>query len=310
MNERSFLNVKFVPVGLNHLRTLTEFLNRHPQPLSGYTMATLTAWSPSYRYEWAFADSESLFISCIPFSGSQRHLLQPVGPVSSEMQQHLVESAAELPYPLKFVNVSDRFLKGFPEMVNSFSVREDRDFSDYLYRSDALARLRGRKYSKKRNLLSQASNLYTWTSRILTAVSADPCFEVLNSIQKEEQPAIEGMLAREIAALKYTLSHYAELNQQGLVIFIEDTPVAFSIFEEISPTTVAIHFERALRRFKGLYQVINWETAKMIAEQGYEFINREEDLGDPGLRDAKSSYHPIRIIPSYELTFKNKYNPP
>jgi hypothetical protein len=85
---------------------------------------------------------------------------------------------------------------------------------------------------------------------------------------------------------------------------VNGRPVAFSIYEAISPTTVAIHFERALRSYKGLYQVINWETAQVIARQEYEFINREEDLGDPGLRDAKRSYNPVKLIPAYELTFK------
>ena len=304
MNEFSFLNVEFIPVGLNHYRILSEFLKKYPQPLSGYTMATLTAWNPSYHYEWAFVEPETLLISYMPDVGTHRQLLQPVGPVSPKLTHKLIEGAASLPYALKFINVSERFLKRHPELLKAFSVREDRSYSNYLYRTDALARLRGRKYAKKRNLLSQASSLYKWTSRTLTAGQIDACFEVLDSIENEEQPVIEGMLAREIAALKYTLEHFEELGQQGLLIFVDDVPVAFSIFEAIGPKTVAIHFERALRRFKGLYQVINLETARVIAVRGFEYINREEDLGDPGLRDAKSSYHPIKIVPSYELIFQ------
>jgi hypothetical protein len=304
MNEFSFLNVEFIPVELNHYRILSEFLKKYPQPLSGYTMATLTAWNPSYHYEWAFAEPETLIISYMPDVGTQRQLLQPVGPVSPKLSHKLIEGAVTLPYALKFINVSGRFLKINRKLLKSFSVREDRSYSNYLYRTDALARLRGRKYAKKRNLLSQASSLYTWTCTALTAGQIDACFEVLDSIENEEQPVIEGMLAREIAALKYTLDHFEELGQQGLLIFVDDVPVAFSIFEAIGPKTVAIHFERALRRFKGLYQVINLETARVIAVQGFEYINREEDLGDPGLRDAKSSYRPIRIIPSYKLKFQ------
>lgn len=304
MNDFFFPDVEFVPVGLKNSQTLGELLKRYPQPLSGYTMATLAAWGPSYHYEWGNADLETLLISCTPDFGSQRHLMQPIGPISQGTQQRLIEGAAALSYPLRIVNVSRRFVKGHPALLKEFSLREDRSFSNYLYRTDALARLRGRKYSKKRNLLSQASGLYAWTCRKLTAGRTDACFEVLNAIQEEEQPQIEGMLAHEVNALKYTLTQFRELDQQGLLILVEDVPVAFSIFEEINPNTVAVHFERALRRFKGLYQVINWETAKVIAELGYEFINREEDLGDPGLRDAKKSYHPTRIIPSYELRFR------
>ena len=84
--------------------------------------------------------------------------------------------------------------------------------------------------------------------------------------------------------------------------------MAFSIYEAIGPATVAVHFERALRSYKGLYQVINWETAKAVAAQGFDYINREEDMGDDGLREAKMSYFPVEIVKAYELNFA-KPNP-
>jgi len=303
MNKHSFLNFDFTPVILDQSRTLGEFLKQYPQPLSGYTVAMLASWAPTYHYEWVLVDSETLLISCIPYPETEWHLMQPIGPVSPEIQQRIIEAAPALPYQVKLVNVSGTFIKSHPELLKAFSVRENRSFSNYLYRADALAKLQGRKYSKKRNLLSQASQQYHWKCKSLMQGEVNACFDVLDSIQEEEKPVIEGMLEREIAALKYTLTHFKELNQQGLVIFVDDRPVAFSIFEEVSPTTVAVHFERALRRFKGMYQVINYETSKLIFEQGYGYINREEDLGDIGLRDAKQSYYPIKIVPAYEITY-------
>jgi hypothetical protein len=225
------------------------------------------------------------------------------------MAKAIVTEAAALSYSLKLIGVSDRFLKENPVFAQSFSVHEDRAVSNYVYSASALAQLRGRKYSKKRNLLSQATSLYTWTCQPLTAPLLSSCFEVLDSIMEEERPVLEGMLERELSALECTLRHFEEFDQQGILISVDGRPVAFSIYEAINPTTVAIHFERALRSYKGLYQVVNWEAAKVIAAQGYQFINREEDLGDPGLRDAKLSYYPIEIVPSYELTFKQP-NPP
>jgi hypothetical protein len=225
---------------------------------------------------------------------------------SPEMGEKLIKAAADLPYPLRIIGVSDRFIRENPVIMQFFAAREDRAVSNYIYSADALAKLSGRKYSKKRNLLAQASNLYTWTTQKLTQALTDSCFYVLDSILEEERPQMEGMLARELAALKCTLQHFDEFGQQGLLVSIDGRAVAFSVFEAISPTTIAVHFERALRSYKGLYQVVNWETAKIAAAQGFEFINREEDLGDAGLRDAKMSYHPIEIAPAYELTFRDR----
>jgi hypothetical protein len=303
MNE-VFLGYEFTPIELKNNKILSGFLTQHPQTLTGYTFASLAAWQPFFRYGWVFAEPGTLLISCAVDPDPHRYLLQPVGPLSVALSRKILEEAARLPYPLKIIGASNQFLLDNPEFAAAYKVEEDHAISNYLYQADALARLPGRKYSKKRNLLSQATAQYNWTVQPLTSVQIDSCFEVLNAIQIEEKPKIEGMLQRELAALEFTLHHFDEFCQQGLLVMVKNRPAAFSIYEPINPRTVAIHFERALRSYKGLYQVVNMETAKAVVGQGFEFINREEDMGDEGLRDAKLSYHPINIIPAYELTFK------
>jgi uncharacterized protein len=309
MDELSFLGLEFKLLNLEQSELLTGFLNKYPQPLSGYTFATLAAWHGYYKYAWLLVEPETLLLSCILEPDHSRHLLQPVGIISSVISQKILEGAAALPYPLKIVGASEEFIKQNADFSNPFAIREDRALSNYLYSAELLAQLPGRKYSKKRNLLAQASGQYRWSAEIMTGGMTDRCFDVLNSITLEESPPMEGMQARELAALEYTLRHFQELRQQGLLITADGRPVAFSIYEPISPTTVAIHFERALRSYKGLYQVINSETAKVIAAQGFQFINREEDLGDEGLRDAKLSYHPAQIIPAYEFIYDSGKKP-
>ncbi len=303
MDELSLLGFQFEPLKLEQHRALDEFLKKHPQPLTGYTFATLAAWQGLFQYAWVFAEPEILLVSCILEPDQRRHLMQPMEKLTPSLSQKLLEGAAALPYPLKIIGVSDYFLGQNPDFVKSFATREDRAVSNYLYSANLLSQLPGRKYAKKRNLLAQASGLYRWSVEKLTGATTDSCLEVLNSIQQEEHPQVEGMLERELAALDCTLRHFDEFRQQGLFIAVNGRPVAFSIFETINPTTIAVHFERALRSYKGLYQVVNWETAKIVEAQGFQFINREEDLGDPGLRDAKLSYHPIQIIPAYELDY-------
>lgn len=304
MRELSFLGLEFSPLKLEDGKVLSNFLQQRPQPLTGYTFATLAAWFPFFHYGWKFAEPEALLISCALDPDPHSHLLQPVGVLSSQLTQKLLREATHLSYPLKIIGACGRFLEENPDFVQAFSVLEDVTMSNYLYRSSSLAQLPGRKYAKKRNLLAQAVGLYSWSTQSLTAELIESCFAVLDAILEEEHPSVEGMLQRELAALEYTLRHFDELGQQGLLINVNGRPVAFSIFEPINPSTVAVHFERALRSYKGLYQIINSETAKVIEAKGFAFINREEDLGDPGLRDAKLSYHPIEIIPAYELTLK------
>jgi hypothetical protein len=229
--------------------------------------------------------------------------LQPVGAFSSDFQNRIFREAETLGRPLKIFTVSGRFLERYPEFTARFSQREERNYANYVYRAEDLAELRGRKYSKKRNLISQARSQYFWELHPLTEDITDKCFAVLESIREEENPQMEGMSERELGALETTLRNFRRLEQQGLLITVDGRPVAFSIFEAINPTTVTVHFERALRSYKGLYQVVNQETARIIEAQGFEFINREEDVGDAGLRAAKLSYHPFELLTAWELTF-------
>jgi hypothetical protein len=250
MNVHSFLGFEFTALSLNDVKILAGFLNRYPQTLTGYTFSTLAAWNPYFRYGWVFAEPETLLISCIIDPDPHPHLLQPIGSLSPSMAQTIATAAAGLPYPLKIIGVSDRFIKENPVLMQSFTAHEDRAVSNYLYSANALATLSGRKYSKKRNLLAQASSLYAWSTQKLTQTLTDSCFYVLDSILREERPQMEGMLAREWAALECTLRHFDEFCQQGLLISVNDKAVAFSVYEPISPTTIAVHFERALRSYK------------------------------------------------------------
>lgn len=302
MTAHRFLDFEFDPVRLGDRELLAPILRRHPQPLAGYTFAVLAAWNPFFHYGWSAAGPDTLLISCLVDPPGRRHLLQPLGTFDPSLKERILAEAAALPYPLKILGVSERFLGEHADFTRAFTVREDRTVSNYIYSAEALATLKGRKYAKKRNLISQAEGLYEWTASPLTAERTDACFAVLEAIAGEEHPLVEGMLAREMAALESTLHHFKAWEQQGVLVEAAGRPAAFSIYEAIGPRTAAIHFERALRSYKGLYQVINRETARVIGDQGYEFINREEDLGDPGLRAAKQSYHPVEIVPAYELT--------
>jgi uncharacterized protein len=299
-----FLGFDFESLELSQRELLSEFLARHPQPVSGYTFATLAAWHAHFEYGWIKAEPDTLLISFALGPDRKRHLMQPLGRLSAELQRHILKETAGSTHEMKIVGVSDTFLKEYPDFVGHFEIRNDRAAANYLYRTEDLAKLQGRKYSKKRNLISQASGLYHWTVLPLTAERTGLCFSVLEQRETTEQPEMDQNLRRELAALEYTLRHFRELDQRGIVITVEAQPVAFSIFERISADTVAIHFERALRSYKGLYQVVNREAARVIAEVGIEFINREEDMGDSGLREAKLSYYPQQLISAYELTFK------
>lgn len=301
----SFLGLSFKGLELADQAFLEPILREHPQPLTGFTFASLAAWNTSFHYAFHLDERRSRLVLSFgnPKTG-ERHLLQPIGRISDEATAALLEASRALPYPLRIVGVSPPFLEAHPRIARDFTCEESRESANYVYRTEDLARLAGKRLSKKRNLIAQARRLYEWQVEPLDASSAGDCRALVQKIVAEETPAIDDSLEREMAALDFTLRHFAALGQRGTILRVDGELAAFSIWERVSEEMVIVHFERALRRYKGLYQVINQETARRVEALGIPLVNREEDLGEPGLRQAKLSYQPLRLQPSLSLTLK------
>lgn len=297
----AFLGSRFTPIAIEHRALVTDFLARHPQPLSDYGFASLYVWSSVFHYHFAVAEPDTLLLHARGGPDPQPRLLQPLGQFSNTLQETLLAHARELPTPLVIESVSAEFLARHPAFVAHFHVVANRDSANYVYRTEDLATLAGSRYAKKRNLIQQATRLYPWRIEPLGPQHSPECLAVSDDIAAKRTTVT---LQQEGQALATAIREFGALGLHGLLLRIDHRPAAFSIFDRLNPATALVLFERALRNEKGLYQVINQETARAIAAQGLPFINREEDLGDPGLRQAKLSYHPVRLEAKHTLTLR------
>jgi uncharacterized protein len=299
-----FLGFDCTRVRLDHRRTLEEILHRDPQRLSGYSFASLAAWDETFRYGWHQPDPDGVIVSCIIDHDRNRHLIQPVGKVSERTQEQIVREGRALPYPLRIVGVGEGFLKAHPAMAQHFLVEEDRGNANYLYSTEELATLAGRKFSPKRNLIAQAEKAYAWTFEEVTAASAPECAALVRQIRAETADQPTPSLLQDILAIDFALGQWERVGLRGYLVRVEGSVVAFSLWEPLAPSYAVVHFERALRSYKGLYQVLNRDVARALLSQGYSLVNREEDLGDPGLRQAKLSYNPVEIVMAHTMTLR------
>lgn len=299
------LGLRFTPIELGDRARLVDVLARYPQSLSDYTFTSLLVWSPVYSYHHALVDGDTLLVSSMFGAERRPSLLQPVGRFPEKVQEMLLLRARELPEPLRIESVSEEFLQAHAGFAARFEVSPVRDSANYVYTAADLAGLRGRRYAGKRNLIAQASRLHPWSVEPLEPGRADQCVGVVDDIATKRTTEAAVTLDQETHALECALRLFAPLGLKGLLLRVEGCPAAFSIFDRLNPTTAVVLFERALRAKKGLYQVINRETARVIERLGFSLINREEDLGDPGLRKAKLSYHPTHLEMKYTLTFRS-----
>ncbi len=189
----------------------------------------------------------------------------------------------------------------FPE---KFEVTPSRNDFEYIYSSEDLANLKGKKYHSKRNHIAKFSKSYDWEYK---AIDFENQKRYLDFFESWFQVKPESN-ANELAAIKKSFDFCDELGMEGGAIIVNGEIVACALGERINKETFLVHFEKALPEFSEAYSVINREFSKHLCNKGYAFINREEDLGIPGLRKAKLSYLPAILMEKHNARYKKYHN--
>jgi len=254
-----------------------------PDGVSEFTFANLYLFRHVHHYQIARL-SETLCVVSGHDSGKTFFIL-PFGFPAPDRVQELFRAYGSM----KCVPESQiEFLTG-----QGFDVVEDRDNFDYLYFRKDLAELAGRKYHKKRNLLKAFVNNYTYEGHPLLPSHRDDALAILDGWKAGCEDAGDYAAAREALELMETLQLC------GCIYYVEGQPVAYALGEGVAlGTTYVIHFEKAVGGYKGIWQFVNQAFAAILPKK-YTYINREQDLGDEGLRQSKLTYFPTGFVKKY-----------
>jgi hypothetical protein len=176
-----------------------------------------------------------------------------------------------------------------------YSVVEDRDNFDYLYLRTDLAELSGKTYHKKRNLVNTFINSYDYEQKPLRKENVADALAVLDSWRQTK--GYDG----DYAASREALELFDVLGMRGCVYYVGGAPAGWCLGEPLSKARMfAVHFEKGVEDYKGIYQFINQAFAQALPAY-FKHINREQDLGDEGLRQAKMTYRPCSFVNKYRV---------
>jgi len=214
----------------------------------------------------------------------------------AELEQHCKESGQR--FQLECVPIEEaRQLKEL-----GYKVEHVRELDDYLYESQKLIKLSGRKLQSKRNHISQFERKYTYSVRPLrTEEERNECYKMASSTWLENQDEISDEIQAELGALKRTFDNWDSLKLVGILICVDHHLTAFTIGEVIDEKLAIVHFEKGDTSYAGIYSVINQLFCSMYLSD-VQYINRQEDAGVPGLRKAKLSYKPDLMVEKFRIT--------
>lgn len=221
--------------------------------------------------------------------------------------RELVSYCREKKIGLRFVHVEEEQAKRFErELGDLFTVTDYRDFYDYLYSREKMETLAGKKYHGKRGHLKKFYAQYDYSFEPITEADFDTVKEINYEWCRQKGTCAEKSEINERCAVKKLLDNFHALGAFGGMIRIEEKPVAFTIATRLfSGSDIAnVHFEKAIGDYQGLFPAINQLFVKSMPED-IQWINREDDMGLPGLRKAKLSYYPEILLQKYQVTLND-----
>jgi len=282
--------LNFQPLTIDDASWVRPLLREADERGAEYSFANALIWGGFYKMEYArlgdFLLSRSAENPSVYVYPRGKGDVQPV--INCIMQD-----AAERGKPLTLRGLSktakDELERLFPDKFNYTPLR---DIADYIYTVKDLSELAGRKFQPKRNLVSRFIKTYNWTYEAITAENIEECAAMSREwCRMNRCEEVGGMEMENSVAIKM-LNDFFALELQGGVLRVDGKVVAFTIGEPLNNDTFIVHIEKAFTQYQGAYQMINQQFICSNA-MDFVYVNREDDAGDPGLRKAKESYHPV-----------------
>jgi uncharacterized protein len=287
----------FRPVSLDDRERIQDYFNRFPQTHTEYLYTGLICWS---HYTPAFITVRDGSLLIMNMLAGKPQFRPPVGARNDRVLREILDLAKKEGGTKAIMGIDEPSKEWIQEALPEIKVSDDRNFYDYVYLAKNLAQLPGKQYLNQRNHLNRFRRKYAHSIEAIDRRNREEVAEFLRRWCLAKDCEEDEMLEEEKKAILFCMDHFFELELSGIIIRIDGKIQALSVWEELNKDTAAIHFEKAMPEYDGIYPAINNESAKILAKD-YRYINRESDLGITGLRTAKERLHPDHMEALYYI---------
>lgn len=292
----------FKDITIDKIDEIHKFLNKSKSVSCDYTIGGIYMWIDYFKYQYCIIN-DTLFIKGVAQDDMSKAAFSlPLGtmPVCHGVELVKRFCAGNNLQP-EFSAIPEERIEEFRKL-NPRSVIELSEWSDYIYSAESLATLKGNKYSKKRNHVNRFAAQYP--EAVYSAISNDNIESVYECFERIcETDAESPMALFEREQVWKILRNLIKFPFETGCLSVDGKVVAFTI-GEILNNVLHIHIEKSLHEYSGVTETLNKMFAEdMTGKYGVEYINRQDDAGDDGLRKAKMSYHPVKLLKKYNVIF-------
>ena len=288
--------MEFKKAKIEDREEIESYLKKSDRHSLEYSFTTLFLWQDQFNMEFCIEDG-FLFIRCM---GRREMYMYPIGDGD---ERAAVAKLAER--NVTFYSLSETQKEKIDKWYSGkYTFTESRDMGDYIYKTEDLAYLKGKKLSAKRNHINRfVTENPDWIYEKIDRENIGEVMEMHTEWCRLAED--EKGLTDETVAVRKALENYFELGFSGGIIRTNGRIVAFSVGDILSENTFLVYIEKAFSEYSGAYQLINREFVLHNC-MDVEYVNREDDSGNEGLRRAKLSYRPYEIVKKFMAKAEDK----
>lgn len=301
--------MKFKDINIDSIKELQPYFEMVDYEACEYCFTTLYMWQ--HVYKTGYFIGEDFAVIMAEYEGNSFSIL-PLAKKDKLPQviDYIIKHFEDNNRKICFKGITKDFVETLQKLYpDKFEYIEERDLFDYVYDGESLRTLAGRKNQKKRNHINAFLKDYEgrYNYKLLDKEDFDDCLKLLKdwASNKEENNEFDEGMDDESIGIRKVFDNYEYLRDNLKIagIYVDGKLEAFTIGELINPNMALIHIEKANPNIRGLYPYINQQFI-LNEFENVEFVNREEDLGIPGLRKSKLSYHPVKFVEKYTVREK------
>ncbi len=295
-------------VNIDDKQIFDKYIKAHKPQISELNFTNIFMWRNSYKFRFGVA-GELLCLISVP-DNAEPFAFVPIGEYTEEgfIQAfgYIKEYFGAKGWRLLFKRVTEDEVDIFKKFIGDVAdITLDRDSSDYVYLTDDLISLAGKKYHGKKNHLNSFKKQYEYEYVRLREDLLDECTRINEEWCARRSCEHHKGLYCEKLANNEALRNFRTLGYEGALIKVSGRFEAYTVGELLNENTAVIHIEKANDDIRGLYTFINQQFCEN-SWKNVKYINREQDLGLEGLRKAKLSYSPVKLVNKYNIVYKAK----
>ncbi|MDD7051595.1 MAG: phosphatidylglycerol lysyltransferase domain-containing protein [Lachnospiraceae bacterium] len=290
------MDLAWKTIGMEDKPILEKYYAYEQSKCCEFSFCNNYLWAPFYEMRYTIIEDMLVFLAQgrqpsvgVPLAkdgASERNL----GKVVSILEEYFVSIQA--PFQMHLVT-EEKFAQLEAQFPGKYVIEYNRDQADYIYEVEKMISLSGKKLHGKRNHINKfKENNPNWRYEPLSQENVSACVKMAEEWREKNLCDEKGEKHTEFCVTLRALDEYEQLGLKGGVLRIEDRVVAFTLGEELNRETFVVHIEKAMADIQGAYPMINQQFLVHEASQ-YKYVNREEDMGEEGLRKAKLSYYPV-----------------